>query len=195
MGKILAILFVLLVGMPSIVFARVIPDKKRHSHHEIRDSVSIAKDAAEQGKAGVYRLEVAIRGDLEEYVPTIYYMGQFNRKTSSSEFVALTDSLLQLEDRNPADSFVFSATYLDKPSLFCSPFIIETPSNSHGCTLMISPLFPLNEMATVTIVIKGYYNNILVKEVEWHSSFSSDSKNHLDRTFELGSFDMPEFNF
>ena len=47
-------------------------------------------------------------------------------------------------------------------------------------------------MATVKIAIKGYYNGILVKEVEWHSSPSSDSENHLDTTFELGNFDMPE---
>ena len=186
MGKIFAVLFVLLVGGFSAVFARNIPDKKRSSLHRMRDSISIAKDAAERGEAGVYKLEIAITGDLEEYVPTIFYMGKFNRKSSSSEFTALADSLLRRKDVDitPADSFMISATYLDNP--------IETPSNSHGCTLIVSSLLPLNEMATVKIAIKGYYNSILVKEVEWHSSPSSDRENNLDTTFELGNFDMPE---
>lgn len=109
-----------------------------------------------------------------------FYMGKFNRKSSSSESTAL------------ADSFMISASYLDNPSLFYAPFVIETPSNSHGCTLIVSSLLPLNEMAAVKIVIKGYYNSILVKEVEWHSSPSSDRENNLDTTFELGNFDMPE---
>lgn len=107
-------------------------------------------------------------------------MGKFNRKSSSSEFTAL------------ADSFMISASYLDNPSLFYAPFVIETPSNSHGCTLIVSSLLPLNEMAAVKIAIKGYYNSILVKEVKWHSSPSSDRENNLDTTFELGNFDMPE---
>lgn len=95
MGKIFAVLFVLLVGGFSSVFARNIPYKKRSSLHRMRDTISIAKDAAERGEAGVYKLEIAITGDLEEYVPTIFYMGKFNRKSSSSEFTALADSLLR----------------------------------------------------------------------------------------------------
>ena len=194
MGKIFAVLFVLLVGGFSAVFARNIPYKKRSSLHRMKDSISIAKDAAERGEAGVYKLEIAITGDLEEYVPTIFYMGKFNRKSSSSEFTALADSLLRRKDVDitPADSFMISATYLDNPSLFYAPFVIETPSNSHGCTLIVSSLLPLNEMAAVKIAIKGYYNSILVKEVEWHSSPSRDRENNLDTTFELGNFDMPE---
>ena len=36
------------------------------------------------------------------------------------------------------------------------------------------------------------YISRIVKEVEWHSSPSSDRENNLDTTFELGNFDMPE---
>jgi hypothetical protein len=64
MGKIFAVLFALLVGGFSAVFARNIPYKKRASLHRMRDSISIAKDAAERGEAGVYKLEIAITGDL-----------------------------------------------------------------------------------------------------------------------------------
>ena len=89
--------------------------------------ISIAKDAAERGEAGVYKLEIAITGDLENIVPTIFYMGKFNRKSSSSEFTALADSLLRRKDVDitPADSFMISATYLDNPSLFYAPLLLK----------------------------------------------------------------------
>ena len=92
MRKIFAVLFVLLVGGFSAVFARNIPYKKKASPHRMRDSISIAKDAAERGEAGVYRLEVSMEGDIKDYSPSLLYMGKYNRESSTSTFFNTADS-------------------------------------------------------------------------------------------------------
>jgi|GEM_PF-496856 hypothetical protein len=200
MGKILAILFVLLVGMPSIVFARVIPDKKRHSHHEIRDSVTLAKVAAEQGKAGVYRLEVSVEGDIKDYCPSLLYMGKYNRESSTptlfntSDSVSYSvDSLLvfpELTDKSDDfEKYTVGVNYSDCPSLFTSPIILETLPTAHGCFLNLSSQ-SISATSVIKVVIKGYYNNILVKEANWESIPWRDFMILMRKfDFELGNID------
>ena len=199
MGKILAILFVLLVGMPSIVFARVIPDKKRHSHHEIRDSVTLAKVAAEQGKAGVYRLEVSVEGDIKDYCPSLLYMGKYNRESSTptlfntSDSVYSVDSLLvfpELTDKSDDfEKYTVGVNYSDCPSLFTSPIILETLPTAHGCFLNLSSQ-SISATSVIKVVIKGYYNNILVKEANWESIPWRDFMILMRKfDFELGNID------
>jgi hypothetical protein len=200
MGKILAILFVLLVGMPSIVFARVIPDKKRHSHHEIRDRVTLAKVAAEQGKAGVYRLEVSVEGDIKDYCPSLLYMGKYNRESSTptlfntSDSVSYSvDSLLvfpELTDKSDDfEKYTVGVNYSDCPSLFTSPIILETLPTAHGCFLNLSSQ-SISATSVIKVVIKGYYNNILVKEANWESIPWRDFMILMRKfDFELGNID------
>ena len=198
MGKILAILFVLLVGMPSIVFARVIPDKKRHSHHEIRDSVTLAKVAAEQGKAGVYRLEVSVEGDIKDYCPSLLYMGKYNRESSTPTLFNTSDSdsvdsLLvfpELTDKSDDfEKYTVGVNYSDCPSLFTSPIILETLPTAHGCFLNLSSQ-SISATSVIKVVIKGYYNNILVKEANWESIPWRDFMILMRKfDFELGNID------
>ncbi len=200
MRKILAILLVLLAGSSPVAFSRNIPDKKHHSHHEIRDSFSIAKDAAEQGKSGVYRLEVSMEGDIKDYSPSLLYMGKYNRESSTSTFFNTADSVShsidsllvfpELTDKSDDfEKYTVGVDYSDCPSLFTSPIILETLPTAHGCFLNLSSQ-SISATPAIKVVIKGYYNNILVKEANWESIPWRDFMFLMrEFDFELGNID------
>ena len=200
MRKILAILLVLLAGSSPVAFSRNIPDKKHHSHHEIRDSFSIAKDAAEQGKSGVYRLEVSMEGDIKDYSPSLLYMGKYNRESSTSTFFNTADSVShsidsllvfpELTDKSDDfEKYTVGVDYSDCPSLFTSPIILETLPTAHGCFLNLSSQ-SISATSVIKVVIKGYYNNILVKEANWESIPWRDFMILMRKfDFELGNID------
>ena len=200
MGKIFAVLFVLLVGGFSAVFARNIPYKKRASPHRMRDSISIAKDAAERGEAGVYRLEVSMEGDIKDYSPSLLYMGKYNRESSTSTFFNTADSVShsidsllvfpELTDKSDDfEKYTVGVDYSDCPSLFTSPIILETLPTAHGCFLNLSSQ-SISATPAIKVVIKGYYNNILVKETNWESIPWRDFMILMRKfDFELGNID------
>lgn len=200
MRKIFAVLFVLLVGGFSAVFARNIPYKKRASPHRMRDSISIAKDAAERGEAGVYRLEVSMEGDIKDYSPSLLYMGKYNRESSTSTFFNTADSVShsidsllffpELTDKSDDfEKYTVGVDYSDCPSLFTSPIILETLPTAHGCFLNLSSQ-SISATPAIKVVIKGYYNNILVKETNWESIPWRDFMILMRKfDFELGNID------
>lgn len=200
MRKIFAVLFVLLVGGFSAVFARNIPYKKRDSPHRMRDSISIAKDAAERGEAGVYRLEVSMEGDIKDYSPSLLYMGKYNRESSTSTFFNTADSVShsidsllvfpELTDKyDDSEKYTVGVDYSDCPSLFTSPIILETLPTAHGCFLNLSSQ-SISATPAIKVVIKGYYNNILVKEANWESIPWRDFMILMRKfDFELGNID------
>ena len=200
MGKIFVVLLVLLVGGFSAVFARNIPYKKKASPHRMRDSISIAKDAAERGEAGVYRLEVSMEGDIKDYSPSLLYMGKYNRESSTSTFFNTADSashsidsLLvfpELTDKSDDfEKYTVGVDYSDCPSLFTSPIILETLPTAHGCFLNLSSQ-SISATPAIKVVIKGYYNNILVKEANWESIPWRDFMILMRKfDFELGNID------
>lgn len=200
MRKIFAVLFVLLVGGFSAVFARNIPYKKRASPHRMRDSISIAKDAAERGEAGVYRLEVSMEGDIKDYSPSLLYMGKYNRESSTSTFFNTADSVShsidsllvfpELTDKSDDfEKYTVGIDYSDCPSLFTSPIILETLPTAHGCFLNLSSQ-SISATPAIKVVIKGYYNNILVKETNWESIPWRDFMILMRKfDFELGNID------
>ena len=200
MGKIFAVLFVLLVGGFSAVFARNIPYKKRSSLHRMRDSISIAKDAAERGESGVYRLEISIEGDIKDYSPSLLYMGKYNREASTPAFFNSSDSVSksvdsllafpELTDKSDDfEKYTVGINYSDCPSLFTSPIILETLPTAHGCFLNLSSQ-SFSATSVVKVVIKGYYNKILVKEVNWESIPWRDFMFLMrEFDFELGNID------
>ena len=200
MRKIFAVLFVLLVGGFSAVFARNIPYKKRDSPHRMRDSISIAKDAAERGEAGVYRLEVSMEGDIKDYSPSLLYMGKYNRESSTTTFFNTSDSVShsvdsllgfpELTDKSDDfEKYTVEVNYSDCPSLFTSPIILETLPTAHGCFLNLSSQ-SFSATSVIKVVIKGYYNKILVKEVNWESIPWRDFMFLMrEFDFELGNID------
>lgn len=200
MRKIFAVLFVLLVGGFSAVFARNIPYKKRASPHRMRDSISIAKDAAERGEAGVYRLEASMEGDIKDYSPSLLYMGKYNRESSTSTFFNTADSVShsidsllvfpELTDKSDDfEKYTVGVDYSDCPSLFTSPIILETLPTAHGCFLNLSSQ-SISATPAIKVVIKGYYNNILVKETNWESIPWRDFMILMRKfDFELGNID------
>lgn len=200
MRKILAILLGLLAGSSSVAFSRNIPDKKHHSHHEIRDGVTVAKVAAEQGKSGVYRLEISIEGDIKDYSPSLLYMGKYNREASTPAFFNSSDSVSksvdsllafpELTDKSDDfEKYTVGINYSDCPSLFTSPIILETLPTAHGCFLNLSSQ-SFSATSVIKVVIKGYYNKILVKEVNWESIPWRDFMFLMrEFDFELGNID------
>ena len=166
----------------------------------MRDSISIAKDAAERGEAGVYRLEVSMEGDIKDYSPSLLYMGKYNRESSTSTFFNTADSVShsidsllvfpELTDKpDDFEKYTVGVDYSDCPSLFTSPIILETLPIAHGCFLNLSSQ-RISATPVIKVVIKGYYNNILVKEANWESIPWRDFMFLMRKfDFELGNID------
>jgi len=166
----------------------------------MRDSISIAKDAAERGESGVYRLEISIEGDIKDYSPSLLYMGKYNREASTPAFFNSSDSVSksvdsllafpELTDKSDDfEKYTVGINYSDCPSLFTSPIILETLPTAHGCFLNLSSQ-SFSATSVVKVVIKGYYNKILVKEVNWESIPWRDFMFLMrEFDFELGNID------
>lgn len=124
-------------------------------------------DVVPSSTKGEYKVEVAVKGNLEGFSPVLSIQGIYNEQEANS---VLFDENGKVREKSVGTSFD-GASYDEEPEFFAKPIIRSTTPNAIGLYAVVYPHTSALEehlqthpLSRVTVTFKIFFNKKLVKE-------------------------------